>query len=56
MIYNLGEAKLFREYPLLLAAVDGQHWLTASQQCYRNGPALARNDWTRDQFLAAATA
>jgi GH24 family phage-related lysozyme (muramidase) len=56
MIYNLGEAKLFREYPLLLAAVDAHHWLTASQQCYRNGPALARNDWTRDQFLAAATA
>jgi len=55
MIYNLGENRLFSEYPLLLAAVNNQHWLVASQQCHRNGPNQQRNDWTRDQFLAAAT-
>jgi GH24 family phage-related lysozyme (muramidase) len=55
MIYNLGESKLFSEYPLMLSAVDSQHWLTASQQCHRNGPNQQRNDWTRNQFLAAAT-
>jgi GH24 family phage-related lysozyme (muramidase) len=53
MIYNLGESKLFREYPLMLAAVDSQHWLTASQQCHRDGPNQQRNDWTRNSFLAA---
>jgi GH24 family phage-related lysozyme (muramidase) len=55
MLYNLGEPKLFGEYPLLLAAVHNQHWLLASQQCHRTGPNPARNLWTRDQFLAAAT-
>jgi GH24 family phage-related lysozyme (muramidase) len=55
MLYNLGEPKLFREYPLLLAAINNQHWLLASQQCHRTGPNPARNDWTRQQFLAAAT-
>jgi hypothetical protein len=55
MLYNLGEPRLFSEYPLLLAAVDNQHWLLASQQCHRAGPSLARNAWTRDQFLAANT-
>jgi GH24 family phage-related lysozyme (muramidase) len=54
MIYNLGESRLFSEYPLLLAAVHNQHWLTASQQCHRSGPNQQRNDWTRNQFLAAA--
>lgn len=54
MSYNLGGPKLFIQYPLMLAAVEAQHWLTASQQCHRNGPNQARNDWTRDQFLAAA--
>jgi GH24 family phage-related lysozyme (muramidase) len=55
MIYNLGESRLFSEYPLLLAAVNNQHWLVASQQCHRNGPNQQRNDWTRNQFLAATT-
>jgi GH24 family phage-related lysozyme (muramidase) len=55
MLYNLGAPKLFSEYPLLFAAVHNQHWLLASQQCHRTGPNPARNDWTRHQFLAAAT-
>jgi len=54
MLYNLGETKLFREYPLLLAAVNHQHWLTVSQQCHRAGPNSERNQWTRNQFLASA--
>jgi hypothetical protein len=55
MLYNLGEPKLFAEYPLLLAAVHNQHWLVASQQCHRTGPNPERNLWTRGQLLAAAT-
>jgi GH24 family phage-related lysozyme (muramidase) len=54
MAYNLGTPRLFREYPLLLAAVEGQHWLVASQQCHRNGPGPDRNHWTTQQFLAAS--
>ena len=46
--------KLLRQYPLLLAAVEGQHWLVASQQCHRNGPGPDRNQWTAQQFLLAA--
>jgi GH24 family phage-related lysozyme (muramidase) len=55
MLYNLGEPKLFADYPLLLAAVRNQHWLIASEQCHRTGPNPERNHWTRDQFLAAVT-
>lgn len=55
MLYNLGENRLFGKYPMLLAAVHNQHWLIASRQCHRNGPNTARNDWTRNQFLAATT-
>jgi GH24 family phage-related lysozyme (muramidase) len=55
MAYNLGTPKLLRQYPLLLAAVEGQHWLVASQQCHRTGPSPVRNRWTAQQFLLAAS-
>lgn len=54
MIYNLGPGKLFAEYPRLIAAVDARDWKLAAQHSARRGPPPARNDWTRQQFLAAA--
>jgi len=54
MIYNLGVTGLFRGFPHFMASVDAQDWLSASNQCHRVGPGDARNDWTKQQFLAAA--
>jgi GH24 family phage-related lysozyme (muramidase) len=56
MAYNLGEGKLKATYPHLDQAVFGEDWDAAAGFCGRNvhNPAFdARNDWTRDQFLAA---
>jgi hypothetical protein len=36
--------------------VQDQNWAGAATQCHRNGPSLQRNDWTRQQFLAASAA
>lgn len=56
MIYNLGQVGLFQHFPHFMAAVDDQDWLGAAANCRRVGPSQARNDWTRQQFLAAASA
>ncbi len=54
MIYNLGVTGLFKGYPTLMRNVQDQNWAGAATQCHRNGPGPQRNDWTRQQFLAAA--
>ena len=56
MIYNLGQVGLFQHFPHFMAAVDKQNWLGAAANCHRVGPSQGRNDWTRQQFLAAAAA
>ena len=53
MIYNLGPAGLFKGFPHLIAAVQSGAWTQAAEHCMRRGPGLARNDWTREQFLSA---
>ncbi|MGO4209692.1 hypothetical protein AB4Y89_03255 [Terriglobus sp. 2YAB30_2] len=52
MAYNLGMTDLLQGYPRLLHAVVTGDWKTAAAECHRNGPAPARNEWTRQQFLA----
>ncbi len=54
MIYNLGVTGLFKGFPHFMGCVDNQDWLGAAANCHRMGPSQARNDWTRQQFLAAA--
>jgi GH24 family phage-related lysozyme (muramidase) len=56
MIYNLGQVGLFQHFPHFMASVDKQDWLGAAANCHRAGPSQARNDWTRQQFLAGAAA
>jgi len=56
MIYNLGQVGLFQHFPHFMAAVGKQDWLGAAANCHRVGPSQARNDWTQQQFLAAAAA
>jgi GH24 family phage-related lysozyme (muramidase) len=53
MIYNLGPAGLFKDFPHLIAAVDAGDWAQAAERCIRRGPSAARNAWTRQQFLSA---
>jgi GH24 family phage-related lysozyme (muramidase) len=54
MIYNLGPQGLFVGYPTFMGDVASGNWAGAAAQCYRNGPSAARNQWTQQQFLAAA--
>ena len=56
MVYNLGPGKLFAEYPRLLRAVEAGDWKAAAAASHRRGPGEARNAWTQQQFLSAATA
>jgi GH24 family phage-related lysozyme (muramidase) len=53
MIYNLGPAGLFKGFPHLVSAVQTGAWAQAAEYCLRRGPAPARNNWTRQQFLSA---
>jgi hypothetical protein len=53
MIYNLGPAGLFKGFPHLVAAIQTGAWTQAAEHCMRRGPSVARNDWTRGQFLSA---
>ena len=53
MTYNLGPAGLFSGYPRMVKAVEAGAWAQAAAECLRHGPSLARNNWTREQFLAA---
>jgi len=52
MAYNLGTDGLLL-YKNLKAAVARGDWQRAAAESHRNGPSQERNDWTRDQFLAA---
>jgi GH24 family phage-related lysozyme (muramidase) len=52
MIYNLGPAGLFHGFPHLVAAVQSGNWAQAAEHCTRRGPAPARNNWTKQQFLS----
>ena len=52
MIYNLGPAGLFHGFPHLVAAVKSGNWSLAAEHCTRRGPAPARNNWTKQQFLS----
>ncbi len=54
MIYNLGSTGLFNGFPTFMGCVQRQDWPNAATQCQRNGPSPARNEWTKQQFLAAA--
>lgn len=59
MVYGLGIGKLQRSYPKFCAAVNAQDWAIAAVQCGRNVSMAAfvpRNQWTSQQFLAAALA
>lgn len=53
MIYNLGPAGLFKDFPYLMAAIKDGEWIQAASHCMRRGPSAARNAWTREQFLGA---
>jgi GH24 family phage-related lysozyme (muramidase) len=53
MAYNLGPAGLFKDFPSLIAAVESGSWAEAAARCLRRGPSVARNNWTREQFLSA---
>jgi GH24 family phage-related lysozyme (muramidase) len=54
MIYNLGLDGLLK-FKKMKASVEAGDWTTAAAQCHRNGPSEARNNWTRDLFLDAAS-
>ena len=53
MIYNLGPQGLFHGFPHLISAIQTGNWSLAADHCTRRGPAPARNDWTREQFLSS---
>ena len=54
MVYNLGPGRLFAEYSHLIAAIERGDWKSAAQASMRRGPSAARNEWVKEQFLAAA--
>jgi hypothetical protein len=56
MIYNLGPAGLLKGFPRLVAAVQSGNWAQAAEHCTRRGPAPARNNWTKQQFLSVVGA
>ncbi len=55
MSYNLGPGKLFAEYKHLIDAISRSDWKAAAIASLRHGPSAARNKWTRQQFLDAAS-
>lgn len=56
MAFNLGPAKLLREYPHLLRCIGASDWNGAALQCHRAGIQDARNDFTAALFRAAIPA
>jgi len=54
MIYNLGLHGL-TAYRNLRSAIASWTWTEAAAECHRRGPSQARNDWTMEQFLEAAS-
>jgi len=55
MAYNLGISGLIKGFPKLLKAIVTGNWKAAADECHRNGPSTARNDWTKQQLLSLAT-
>lgn len=53
MIYNLGPAGLLKGYPRMMKAVVAGRWAEAAGECMRHGPGVARNEWTKQMFLAS---
>lgn len=58
MDLNLGATRLRGTFPRFDAAVlrDPPDWRTAAAECQRQDIGQTRNEWTRNQFLAAAVA
>jgi GH24 family phage-related lysozyme (muramidase) len=54
MIYNLGPAKLRREFPLMRQAIQDGNWEEAARQSHRGDIGESRNDHVRDLFMEAA--
>jgi GH24 family phage-related lysozyme (muramidase) len=54
MAYNLGLGALTSGFPTFCRAVRNRDWATAAKECHRGGIGEGRNNWTRDQLLAAA--
>ncbi len=52
MTYNLGVVGLLHGFPRLIGAVEAGNWALAASVCSRRGPSAARNEWTREMFLA----
>ena len=52
MSYNLGVEGLLHGFPRLIHAVEAGDWALAASVCSRRGPSAARNEWTRQMFLA----
>jgi hypothetical protein len=55
MTYNLGPEGLLKGYPKMLHAIEMGTWPEAAAECARGGINAARNAWTRQQMLSAAT-
>ena len=53
MAYNLGLRELRTGYPIFNHCASAEDWLACAGQCHRNGPSLARNSWTAEQFSQA---
>lgn len=54
MAYNLGgDALVHRKWPRLMAAVRARNWAVCAIESNRPQLSSARNDWTRQQFMAA---
>ena len=56
MAFNLGVRGLTGGFPHLCAAVRIGDWSAAAWNCHRKTCRESRNEWTRDQFLAARAA
>lgn len=55
MGFNLGVARLMREFPSFVAAVRAENWNTAANQCHRQGVSAERNDFVANLFRQAAS-
>ncbi|MBK0018990.1 hypothetical protein [Kosakonia sp. S42] len=53
MLYNLGEGKLYSEFPNFNAAVNRKDWAEAATESHRTGIGDSRNKDTHNQFIAA---
>lgn len=53
MCYNLGASGL-EKYHKLIGWCGGRNWTEAAKECHRGGINKERNEWTKNQFLAAA--